>query len=233
MGDANNEANAGACGDSNQSVEVAKASPALSHPATVGEPIGDTATLAGAYAPGGQITFSLHGPGDRDCTAPPVFSDTKPVSANGPHSSESFTPKEAGTYRWVASYSGDANNHQRSGGCGDPGQTTQVFNKAPQVRILAVELDRKRGSAELSVSVNRDGTVRVAQTKRIRGTAPTDVGDDHEAVVEVKTRGKAKRRLRKRGELEVNPRVLFETADANKTASVVSSRRLDTRSLSA
>jgi hypothetical protein len=32
------------------------------------------------------------------------------VNGNGPYNSPNFTPSTAGTYRWIANYSGDANN---------------------------------------------------------------------------------------------------------------------------
>src|SRR3989441_13162562 len=37
--------------------------------------------------------------------------DTKPVSGNADYTSSSFTAIQAGTYRWIASYSGDLNNN--------------------------------------------------------------------------------------------------------------------------
>jgi hypothetical protein len=85
------------------------------------------------------------------------------------------------------------------------------------LHIVSVELDRKRGSAALTVGANRDGTVRVFQTKRIRGTEPVPIAADAETQVTVQPRGKAKRMLRRRGQLEANPRVLLETSDGNKT----------------
>jgi LPXTG-motif cell wall-anchored protein len=41
-------------------------------------------------------------------------------------SSLAFTPTVPGTYRWIASYSGDANNAAAAGVCGDPSETTEV-----------------------------------------------------------------------------------------------------------
>jgi hypothetical protein len=76
---------------------------------------------------------------------------------------------------------------------------------------------RKHGTATLTVSTNRDGALHVVQTKRIRGTDPVDVDADHDTQLEVTTYGRAARQLRNRGELEVNPRVVLNTPDANKT----------------
>ena len=91
-----------------------RATPALTTAAsagiTLGGQVSDTATLAGGDAPGGQITFRLYGPGDANCSGTPAFTDTKSVSGNGDYTSSDFTPTLAGAYRWVASYSGDADN---------------------------------------------------------------------------------------------------------------------------
>jgi LPXTG-motif cell wall-anchored protein len=46
--------------------------------------------------------------------------------------SGAFTPTVAGTYRWVASYSGDANNAAVSGFCGDAAETV-VVSPTPNV----------------------------------------------------------------------------------------------------
>ena len=48
------------------------------------------------------------------------------VSGNGDYQSEPFSPTEAGTYRWVASYSGDNNNEPVATSCGEPGEDVAV-----------------------------------------------------------------------------------------------------------
>jgi hypothetical protein len=74
-------------------------------------PAADTATLSAGTAPTGTITFSLYGADDRLCDNPPIFTSVAPVAGNGPYTSGSFTPPaDQSAYRWVASYSGDANN---------------------------------------------------------------------------------------------------------------------------
>ena len=65
-------------------------------------------TVAGAAA-GGQITFRLY-KGDVCSEANQVYSTTVNVSGNGVYGPVSFTPTSPGTYRWVASYPGDAPN---------------------------------------------------------------------------------------------------------------------------
>ncbi|MBA3747103.1 MAG: hypothetical protein H0W96_06365, partial [Solirubrobacterales bacterium] len=74
------------------------------------------------------VDFRLFAPGDATCTGTPVFQSLNvpyPVAGGGV-TSASFTPTQAGTYRWVASYSGDANNVSVAGACDDAGQTTVV-----------------------------------------------------------------------------------------------------------
>src|SRR5436853_7191629 len=55
---------------------------------------------------------NLYGPDDATCGGAVIFSSTVAVSGNGDYTSASFTANVAGTYRWVASYSGDANNNR-------------------------------------------------------------------------------------------------------------------------
>ena len=115
-GDANNLAlGPTSCLDPNESVtvNVAPGPVALTTTASAGVAVGgaihDTATLAGGTAPTGTVTFTLFGPGDATCTTAPAFTSIAPIVGAGSYDSESFAPA-AGTYRWVATYSGDANN---------------------------------------------------------------------------------------------------------------------------
>ena len=91
----------------------------------LGESVSDKATLSGLAtkpadpvinltgtggAPaGGALTFKLYGPDD--CTTLAYTSTAVAVSGNKTYDSPSFTPEEAGTYYWVASYSGDSPNN--------------------------------------------------------------------------------------------------------------------------
>ena len=49
-------------------------------------------------------------PSDPTCSSQPVFTTTTAVTGNGDFSSATFIAQMAGTYRWVAPYSGDALN---------------------------------------------------------------------------------------------------------------------------
>lgn len=99
----------------------------------LGSAISDTATLSGTVsdpdgsAADGTITFRLYGPqaapATPDCTGTPVYtSPAYPVSGDGTYptaaqiadvslGAASFTPTQAGTYQWVATYSGDSPNN--------------------------------------------------------------------------------------------------------------------------
>ena len=77
---------------------------------TLGGQVTDTATLSGATNPTGTITFTLFGPDDATCAGTAAFTSTKTVNGNGTYVSDHFSRPRAGTYRWVAVYSGDANN---------------------------------------------------------------------------------------------------------------------------
>jgi hypothetical protein len=122
-----------------------KASPTIVTTATnaqVGSAIADTATLSGTTqdltpgAPntnaGGTVTFNLYGPTDTNCTSTPVFtSSALVVSGDGTYGPASFTPTQgAGTYRWIATYSGDPANNGATELCGASGETSTVTTTA-------------------------------------------------------------------------------------------------------
>jgi uncharacterized repeat protein (TIGR01451 family) len=56
---------------------------------------------------------------DTTCTGTPLFTGSVDVDGNGSVDSASYTPTDAGTYRWVATYSGDGNNQAAASKCGD------------------------------------------------------------------------------------------------------------------
>ena len=83
----------------------------------------------------GPLTFRLYGPDDHTCSAPPVFESVVDVHGNGLHNSEPFTPAAAGTYRWVVSYSGDANNDPAGPTeCGIDSETVVISPAHPALR---------------------------------------------------------------------------------------------------
>src|SRR3989475_573273 len=138
-GDANNAPAASGCED--EPVTVGKAAPSLrttQDPAsgTVGATFKDKATIAGLFGakPGGQISWKLYD--NKECKSAEggVVATDGPVavSANGDYATPSGASPEAGTYYWVASYSGDANNAPAASGCED--EPVTVGKAAPSLR---------------------------------------------------------------------------------------------------
>lgn len=97
-----------------------KAGPAIttvpSGTVPVGGSISDSATVIGGAAPTGSVLFQLYGPGDSTC-ATPIATRTGALSGVSA-SSGPVTAATAGTYNWVATYSGDANNRPATSPCG-------------------------------------------------------------------------------------------------------------------
>jgi hypothetical protein len=169
-GDKNNEPAATKCGDSGETSVVEKASPKVTtsavSPVTVGEKIKDTATISGLVSPTGEgtITFKLYS--DSKCETKPLFESTSAgIKANGSVESGEFTTTATGSYFWVASFSGDANNQPAATKCGDSGETSVVGNAAPKITTKAVSPvtvgEKIKDTATLSglVSPTGEGTV--------------------------------------------------------------------------
>ena len=122
---------------------------------TIGDSVTDTATLSGGVSPTGTITFNVYGPDDATCTGSSVFTDTVTVNGNGNYTSDSFTPTAVGTYRWIASYGGDANNAAVSGACNDANETVVVSLNQPSLSTTPNVLPND--SATLSGLVDPSG----------------------------------------------------------------------------
>jgi hypothetical protein len=140
LGDGNNNPTSTACNDLGESVVVSQASPAIATRASATVPLGgtitDTATLSGGFNPTGMLTFSIYGPADTTCSQALLATSTATVHGNGNYASGVFTPAHTGTYKFVASYSGDAQNHPVSTTCNDAGESV-VVTRAPTTTTLA------------------------------------------------------------------------------------------------
>ena len=145
-GDANNTGVTGACNAANENVVVAQAAPAITTMAspdmTLGGPGGltDNATVTGRSNPlaSATITFTLYGPNDATCADTAVFSSTVAYPVGGGSvTSGTFTPTQAGTYRWIASYSGDANNASVTGPCNAANENVVVTPASPTIATVA------------------------------------------------------------------------------------------------
>ena len=137
-GDGNNNATTNGCNGANESVVATQAKPAISTSATVGGQVGDkvhdVATVTGGFNPTGTVTFKLFDSTDPSCDGSPIFTDTVALDElTDTATSGDFTVDHDGTYHWVASYSGDANNESATGACGDQGETTTINKFAPDI----------------------------------------------------------------------------------------------------
>src|SRR3954469_18743239 len=139
-GDGANASTSNGCNGANENVVVNKASPAVTtnagNPVPLGTAIKDSATLSGGQNPQGQITFKLYGPNDANCSTV-IFTSVKTVAGNDVYQSDSFTPTAAGTYRWIANYSGDSNNNVTSNGCNGQNENVEVGKSGPTVATNA------------------------------------------------------------------------------------------------
>jgi hypothetical protein len=95
----------------------------------------DVAVVSGRVnpLPDATVSFALYGPDDVTCAGPPVFQSVGvpyPV-AGGVVASGAFAPAVAGTYRWRAIYSGDANNQPVAAPCNDANENVAVLAPSP------------------------------------------------------------------------------------------------------
>ena len=116
--------------------------------AAVGEPeVEDAAFITAPTEDGpaitGTVTFTAFGPNDATCSGATVFTSTRTITANDEIfpgtviiESASTTFNAAGIYRWVASYSGNANYNQVTAPCNAPEEQTYVFESSESLIML-------------------------------------------------------------------------------------------------
>jgi uncharacterized repeat protein (TIGR01451 family) len=123
---------------------------------SIGDTLTDNAGLSLATSDaGGTISFYLFKPGDNcsDLTTAVYSSTGVAVSGNGTYHSADGTTKtgsnvttQAGTYHWLAKYSGDNNNNPASSSCSDepvviaPNDTTLTTDAGGTFRLSGDEL---------------------------------------------------------------------------------------------
>lgn len=116
-----------------QQASAAKAVPTITSHATsapIGSLIGDEVTITGDVT--GSMGLRAYGPDDPECSGEPVFTHSFDVEGGGSYSTQ-FRPVQAGTYRWVADYSGDANYQSVTSPCNAPNETSTVQKSKPTV----------------------------------------------------------------------------------------------------
>ena len=118
-GDANNTPVSSAC--TAEPVVITQATPTIATTPSAGGPVGtsisDTATVSGGFNPTGTVTFNLFAPGDTDLHRDPGLHLHQPAQRRRSATSGSFPTTAVGTYHWVATYNGDANNAPVSSAC--------------------------------------------------------------------------------------------------------------------
>lgn len=99
----------------------------VSSSVVVGGTIYDRVTISGGTNPTGNITFQVYGPWDSTCTTPISPAPTSAtVTGNGMYNSGNVTATSTGTYRFIATYSGDSKNKTVSTKCTDAGASVVV-----------------------------------------------------------------------------------------------------------
>lgn len=181
----------------------------------LGQPISDTATLGGtatqpanpvinldgtAGAPaGGTITFKLYGP--NDCSTLAYTSPTVAVSGDGSYHTPNpqFIPATAGTYHWVAVYSGSSpntNGTDHNTACGDSNEdvvittvpstlsTDQNWLPNDSAHVSAPDGGDLAGtvSFDLYASADCSGTAIYSTTANVSGASPKTVSTSNTTV---------------------------------------------------
>ena len=178
-GDANNKAADTKCGDDHESSLVNKATPALTTTASgsvgIGNAIHDTAHLTGGFPVlVGTITFQVFAPGDVQCITPltPAPASATVAGAND-YASGNFTANTAGTYRWIAHYSGDANNNAVDTHCNDAGESVLVINpKISIVKTTSTPVVVSGGTATFQIVVTNNGDATLTNVSVSDALAP-------------------------------------------------------------
>jgi Integrin beta chain VWA domain len=126
--------------------------------AVAGGAISDSATVTG-FNPGGQVTFTLYGPGDNSCSTP-IATRTGTLNG-GTASSGNVNAGGPGTYNWMASYQGDSANNGAMSGCGS--EQTVVTKATPSIGTTASGSVPQGGvvsdSAKVTGGFNPSGSV--------------------------------------------------------------------------
>jgi hypothetical protein len=100
----------------------------------IGGMIHDTAHLSGGNAPTGVISFKVYGPNDTACATPLTPGlESLIVSGNKDYISPNFQTTAIGTYRFVATYSGDAKNKSVTTSCSDANEVVNVTPVVDQI----------------------------------------------------------------------------------------------------
>jgi hypothetical protein len=137
---------------------------------TAGGTTAGLATVTGVSQPTGLVTFSRFGPADPTCGGTPLSNTAASLDANAQAQSADAPVFRAGTYHWLASYAGDANNSPSVSSCAAGAFT--VGKAGPQL-ITTPSASAAVGSAVTDTAAVRTGYLPTGSvTFRLFG--PTD-----------------------------------------------------------
>jgi len=171
-GDSNNKASTEQCGSPDEDTTVLRAvttttttSSQYKDGQTVpqqlpGVTVGDTATVRGlntGATAGGTVTFALYPSSNGVCAVNPVNTTAVTLKDNkdgtGTASVTGVAVTDAGTYYWVATYSGDTNNLGSHDGCGDASEKIVVNPATPTIATTATSAQLPNASIQDSATL--------------------------------------------------------------------------------
>ena len=172
---------------SDATVEVVAAIPTITTQASgsvmLGGSISDTATLSGSQAATGSIGFVAYGPDDSGCSNNPAFTSDVNVQGDGQYTSGAFTPTVAGTYRFIASYSGDFNNKAVATTCNDTNESVVVIGPTPTPTATATATATPTPTATPSQALNLSTRLRAETGDKVMIGGFIITGQEPKAVV--------------------------------------------------
>jgi DNA-binding beta-propeller fold protein YncE len=125
-------------------------------------------------------------------------------------SAETYTPTQAGLYTCRVTAANQAGSSTQTSAA------VQVAPRPARVKITKVKLNRRRGTATIFVRVSSAGSLRLTGRGLVKRTRSS--GGAGTVRLAVKTRGKARKRLLRRGKARVRAKVVF-TSQEGTTAS--------------
>ena len=106
-----------------------------------------SATLAAGVSPTGTISYYVYGPSvsapsGSTCSSSTLVGTNTSVSGNNTYSpTTGYTPNQAGTYWWYASYGGDGSNNAATTTCGGAGTSQTVSMASPTLTATGPTTD--------------------------------------------------------------------------------------------
>jgi hypothetical protein len=134
-GDSKNEPVSGTCGDTGETSVVNKAPADITTAQSFYPQDSVTMSATAGGTPGGTVTFKLFGPNAADCSGSAVYTLSNVALVGGSadtnnQTSFAINAANAGSYKWLVSYSGDTNHLANAGVCGDEISSLTINNNA-------------------------------------------------------------------------------------------------------